>query len=50
LEDKPEFAACARYFGGWSPRGVSERHYIAVPQATFDRAVMWLAKSYGLEK
>jgi integrase len=50
LEDQPEFAACARYFGGWSPRGVPDRNYIAVPQETFDRAVKWLAKSYGIEK
>ena len=49
LEDS-EFSSCARWFGGWSPKSVADRHYIIPPQGTFDRAVRWLAKSYGIEK
>jgi integrase len=47
LEDS-EYASCARWFGGWSPRSVADRHYIRPPQEMFDRAVAWLEKSYGL--
>ncbi len=49
LEDS-EFSSCARWFGGWSPKSVADKHYIRPPQELFDRAVRWLAKSYGLEK
>jgi len=49
LEDS-EFASCARWFGGWSLKSVMDKHYICPPQETFDKAVKWLAKFYGLEK
>jgi hypothetical protein len=49
LEDS-QFATCARWFGGWSPKSVADRHYITPPQVEFDRAVMWLAQSYGIAK
>ena len=49
LEDS-EFASCARWFGGWSPRSVADKHYIRPPQELFDHAVAWLEKSYGLKK
>ena len=43
LEDS-EFNSCARWFGGWSPKSVADKHYIRPPQELFDRAVRWLAK------
>lgn len=49
LEDS-EFATCVRWFGGWSPKSVADKNYIRPPRELFDRAVRWLAKSYGLEK
>jgi len=49
LEDS-EYASCSRWFGGWSPRSVADKHYIQPPQNLFDRAVKWLEKSYGLDE
>ncbi len=47
--ENSEYASCARWFGGWSPRSVADRHYIRPPQDLFDRAVRWLGEDYGVE-
>jgi integrase len=49
LEDS-EFASCARWFGGWSLKSVMDKHYLTPPRDLFDKAVRWLATSYGLEE
>jgi integrase len=49
LEDS-EYATCSRWFGGWSPKSVADKNYIRPPQEMFDKAVRWLAISYGIEK
>ena len=48
--ENSQYANCAYWFGGWSPRSVAIRNYIRPPQDLFDKAVRWLAKSYGIEE
>lgn len=49
LEDS-EYASCARWFLGHAARSVADKNYIPPPQATFDKAVEWLGRKYGVIK
>ena len=48
LEDS-DFSQCSRWFLGHAPRSVADIHYLPPPQKTFDRAIKWLAKEYGID-
>ena len=48
LEDS-QFSQCSRWFLGHAPRSVADINYLPPPQKTFDRAIKWLAKEYGIE-
>lgn len=42
-----EYRDCANTFGGWSPRGVREKHYTEVSDERFKEALSFLRESYG---
>ena len=48
LEDS-EFSQCSRWFLGHAARSVADKHYLPPPQKTFDRAIKWLGKEYGID-
>ncbi len=48
LEDS-QFSQCSRWFLGHAPRSVADINYLPPPQKTFDRAIKWLAKEYGID-
>jgi integrase len=40
----------AQHFLGHAPRSIADKHYLAPPQALFDKAVDWLGNELGLSK
>jgi len=49
LQKNPAYAHCAAHFLGHAPRSVADKHYVAIDQATFDKAVLWLGEEYGVK-
>lgn len=48
--ENSEYASCARWFLGHSPRSIADKHYIPPPQDLFDKAIQWLGRQYGIVK
>jgi integrase len=47
LNTRTEYGRLAPLFLGHAPKGVSERHYLTLPQELFDEAVTWLGQQLG---
>jgi integrase len=48
LSNDPRFARYVQHFLGHSPNSLIERHYVAVSDEEFDKAVEWLGQQYEL--
>lgn len=48
LTANKDYANCATWFLGHSPRGVAAKHYLALTQETFDGGVLWLREEYAI--
>lgn len=48
LQKNAAYAHCAAHFLGHAPRSIADKHYVAIDQATFDKAVLWLGEEYGV--
>ncbi len=48
IRDNERFRGLEGLFLGHAPQSMSDKHYTAIPQITFDEAVLWLGKEFSI--